>query len=76
MLMLGCQGLSVLGLYFSNEVLLLTDLLKAALEKDKEKSVKDCVQLKASVTTLTAKVETLNKNIELQKQTETELQVG
>lgn len=49
---------------------------KAALEKDKEKSVKDCVQLKASVTTLTAKVETLNKNIELQKQTETELQVG
>lgn len=46
----------------------------AALEKDKEKSVKDCVQLKASVTTLTAKVETLNKNIELQKQTETELQ--
>lgn len=50
--------------------------LKAALEKDKEKSVKDCVQLKASVTTLTAKVETLNKNIELQKQTETELQVG
>ena len=50
--------------------------LKAALEKDKEKAVKDCVQLKASVTTLTAKVETLNKNIELQKQTETELQVG
>lgn len=28
MLMLGCQGLSVLGLYFSNEVLLLTDLFE------------------------------------------------
>ena len=28
MLTLGCQGLSVLGLYFSNEVLLLTDLFE------------------------------------------------
>lgn len=46
----------------------------AALEKDKEKATKESVQLKASVTTLTAKVETLNKNIELQKQTEIELQ--
>lgn len=50
--------------------------LKAVLEKDKEKAVKESVQLKASVTTLTAKVETLNKNIELQKQTEKELQVS
>lgn len=32
--------------------------------------------LKASVTTLTAKVETLNKNIALQKETEKELQVS
>lgn len=32
--------------------------------------------LKASVTTLTAKVETLNKNIAQQKETEKELQVS
>ena len=50
--------------------------MKAVLEKDKEKAVKESIQLKASVTTLTAKVETLNKNIELQKQTEKELQVS
>ena len=55
---------------------LLNDLLKAVLEKDKEKAVKESVQLKASLTTLTAKVETLNKNIEVQKQTEKELQVS
>lgn len=46
----------------------------AALEKDKEKAVKESLTLKASVTTMTAKVETLNKNIEQQKQTEKELQ--
>lgn len=38
--------------------------------------MKESVTLKASVTTLTAKVETLNKNIALQKQTEKELQVS
>ena len=37
--------------------------------------MKESVTLKASVTTLTAKVETLNKNIALQKETEKELQV-
>lgn len=46
----------------------------AVLEKDKEKAVKESVTLKASVTTLTAKVETLNKNIAQQKETEKELQ--
>ena len=48
---------------------------QAALEKDKEKAVKESLTFKASVTTLTAKVETLNKTIEQQKQTEKELQV-
>jgi len=43
--------------------------------KEKDKAVKETVTLKASVTTLTAKVETLNKNIALQKETEKELQV-
>ena len=37
--------------------------------------VKESLTVKASVTTLTAKVETLTKNIEQQKQTEKELQV-
>ena len=50
-------------------------IVKAVLEKDKEKAVKESVTLKASVTTLTAKVETLNKNIAQQKETEKELQV-
>ena len=50
-------------------------IVKAVLEKDKEKVVKESVTLKASVTTLTAKVETLNKNIAQQKETEKELQV-
>lgn len=43
--------------------------------KEKDNAVKETVTLKASVTTLTAKVETLNKNIALQKETEKELQV-
>ena len=51
-------------------------IVKAVLEKDKEKVVKESVTLKASVTTLTAKVETLNKNIAQQKETEKELQVS
>lgn len=38
--------------------------------------VKESLTVKASVTTLTAKVETLTKNIEQQKQTEKELQVS
>ena len=38
--------------------------------------MKESLTLKATVTTLTAKVETLNKNIEQQKQTEKELQVS
>ncbi|KAM7449659.1 hypothetical protein ABFA07_002571 [Porites harrisoni] len=46
----------------------------AALEKEKEKVVKESLTVKASVSTLTAKVETLTKNIEQQKQTEKELQ--
>lgn len=46
----------------------------ATIEKDKEKAVKESLTLKATVTTLTAKVETLNKNIEQQKQMEKELQ--
>ena len=36
----------------------------------------ESVTLKASVTTLTAKVETLNKNIAQQKETEKQLQVS
>ena len=51
-------------------------IVKAVLQKDKEKVVKESVTLKASVTTLTAKVETLNKNIAQQKETEKELQVS
>ena len=51
-------------------------IVKAVLEKDKEKAVKESVTLKASVTTLTAKVETLSKNIAQQKETEKELQVS
>jgi len=51
-------------------------IVKAVLQKDKEKAVKESVTLKASVTTLTAKVETLNKNIAQQKETEKELQVS
>lgn len=43
--------------------------------KEKDNAVKETVTLKASVTTLTTKVETLNKNIALQKETEKELQV-
>lgn len=43
--------------------------------KEKDNAVKETVTLKASVTNLTAKVETLNKNIALQKETEKELQV-
>lgn len=38
--------------------------------------VNESLTVKASVTTLTAKVETLTKNIEQQKQTEKELQVS
>ena len=38
--------------------------------------VKESLTVKASVTTLTAKVETLTKNIEQQKQTEKLLQVS
>lgn len=38
--------------------------------------MKESVTLKASVTNLTAKVETLNKNIAQQKETEKELQVS
>lgn len=65
-------------LFCAREVLLfLNDFFsQAALEKDKEKALKESLTLKASVTTMTAKVETLSKNIEQQKQTEKELQVS
>ena len=56
--------------------LIILSIVKAVLEKDKEKAVKESVTLKASVTTLTAKVETLNKTIAQQKETEKELQVS
>lgn len=63
-------------MYFNLTILLnIISIFKAVLEKDKEKALKESVTLKTSVTTLTAKVETLNKNIALQKETEKELQV-
>lgn len=56
-------------------LLFLVSIVKAVLEKERDNAVKETATLKASVTTLTAKVETLNKNIALQKETEKQLQV-
>lgn len=49
--------------------------LQTALQRDKENLTKDNLAQKASVTTLNAKIETLNNNLERQKKNEKELQV-